>query len=101
MTADRPKKLTEAKARAITDTTQLVKADDWSTSHAWNVVAEDGTVLVVVKPSYGGASRSGRDGWKYHLAALGPSGGREKWSTRQAAAEQGLAAWIRWVTAAR
>ncbi|MEU3656444.1 hypothetical protein AB0E67_27285 [Streptomyces sp. NPDC032161] len=101
MTTGRPKRLSETKARSIADGARLVKAGDWSTTRAWNVTAEDGTVLVVVTPSYGGASRSGRDGWKYHLAALGPTGSLEKWPTREQAATQGLMSWMRWVTAAR
>ncbi|TXS63819.1 hypothetical protein EAO76_40495 [Streptomyces sp. sk2.1] len=101
MTTGRPKRLSTTKARSIADAAQLVKAGDWSTSHTWDVVAEDGTLLVVVTPSYGGSSRSGRDGWKWHLAALGPTGTREKWPTRQQAAAQGLMSWIRWVTATR
>ena len=101
MTSSRPKKLTEAQARTIADTAQLVKARDWSTSHEWNVTAEDGTALVTVAPSYGGASRSGRNGWRYYLPVLGPSGSRDHWPTRQQAAVQGLMAWIRWATAAR
>lgn len=94
-------RLTQRKAQQIVDTAELVKAPDWSTTRRWHAVAEDGTVLVVVSPSYGGASRSGRNGWGYHLAALGPSGNRDRWSTRQAAAVQGLMAWQRLVTAAR
>ncbi|MEU6016887.1 hypothetical protein ABZ826_23415 [Streptomyces sp. NPDC047515] len=101
MTTGRPKRLTEAKARSIADGATLVKAADWSATHAWDVVAEDGTVLVIVTPSYGGGARSGRNGWKYHLASLGPSGNRDHWPTRQQAATQGLMAWMRWVTAAR
>ncbi|MEU9849214.1 hypothetical protein [Streptomyces sp. NPDC047985] len=101
MATRRPKRLSETKARSIADGAKLVKAANWSATHAWNVVAEDGTVLVVVKPSYGGASRSGRNGWTYHLAALGPTGSRDRWATRQQAAAQGLMGWIRWVTAIR
>ena len=101
MADNKRRRLTEKKAREIADTATLVKAPDWSETRDWNVVAEDGTVLVVVTPSYGGASRSGRNGWKYYLAALGPSGSREHWPTRQSAAGDGVRAWIRWVTAAR
>lgn len=95
------KRLTQKKAQETIDGAELVKAPTWSTTSAWNVVAADGTVLVVVSPSYGGASRSGRNGWKQHLAALGPSGSRERHTTRQAAAAQGLMAWKRWATAPR
>lgn len=92
------KRLTQKRAQEIVDGATLVKAPDWSESSRWHVVAADGTVLVVVSPSYGGAGRSGRDGWRQHLAVLGPSGGGEKYWTRESAAVQGLAAWMRWAT---
>jgi len=95
------KRLTQKKAQEIADGAELVKAPDWATTNRWHVVDADGTVLVVVSPSYGGASRSGRNGWTHHLAALGPSGSRDRSSTRQGAAAQGLASWMRWVTASR
>jgi hypothetical protein len=100
-TTPRPRRLTDKQARAIAEGAELVKADDWSDTHRWNVVTEDGTTLVIVSPSYGGGSRSGRDGWRYFLAALGPSGNRDKWATRQEAAAEGLRSWIRWATAPR
>jgi hypothetical protein len=95
------KRLTQKKAQELAAGAQLVKAPDWSETNRWHVVDGNGTVLVVVSPSYGGASRSGRNGWSYHLAALGPSGSRDRSATRQAAAAQGLASWMRWVTAPR
>lgn len=100
-TSPRPKRLTEKQARAIVDTAQLVKAPDWRDTRNWHVIDTDGNVLVRVVPSYGGASRSGRNGWKYHLASLGPSGTRDKWPTTQEAAAEGLRAWMRWATAPR
>ncbi|MDQ0840513.1 hypothetical protein [Streptomyces sp. V1I6] len=93
------KRLTQRKAQEVFDGAQLVKAPDWAESSRWHVVGEDGTVLVVVSPSYGGVGRSGRNGWRQHPAALGPSGGGERHPTRQSAAVQGLAAWMRWATA--
>ncbi|WP_455355921.1 hypothetical protein [Streptomyces sp. SYSU K217416] len=93
-----PKHMSRRKAREIADSTELVKSADWSETREWNVTAADGSVLVVVSPSYGGASRTGRNGWRYRIAALGPSGSREHWPTRQAAAVQGLMAWTRLVT---
>jgi hypothetical protein len=95
------RRLTARQAQAVADHAELVKAPDWSTTHDWHVVDQEGAVLVVITPSYGGVSRSGRNGWKYYLAALGPSGSSDKQPTTQAAAAQGLAAWIRWSTAAR
>lgn len=85
-------------AREVIDGARLVKAPDWSESRRWHVVAADGTVLVVVAPSYGGVSRSGRNGWRWWLAATGPSGSRDREPTTQAAAARGLADWQRWVT---
>jgi hypothetical protein len=87
------------RADAVIASARLVKAPDWSESRHWHVVAEDGTVLVVVAPSYGGISRSGRNGWRCWLADLGPSGSRDRWTTRQGAATAGLTAWKRWITA--
>ncbi|MGW3400153.1 hypothetical protein [Streptomyces zhihengii] len=92
------KRLTQKKAQETVDGARLVKAPSWSEDRCWHVVGEDGAVLVVVSPSYGGAGRSGRDGWRQHLAALGPSGSRERHATRQAAAVRGLVTWVRWVT---
>ncbi len=92
------RRLTQKKAREIIDGARLVKAPDWADSRAWHVVAEDGSVLVVVSPSYGGASSSGRNGWKQHVAALGPNGLREKHPTRESAAARGLQQWLSWVT---
>lgn len=95
------KRLTQKKAQEIADGAQLVKAPDWSTTNQWHAVAADGTVLVVVSPSYGGAGRTGRNGWKCHVAAFGPSGSRDRYATRQSAAVQGLMSWMRWVTSPR
>jgi hypothetical protein len=95
------KRLTQKKAQELIDGAELVKAPTWSTTSQWHVVAADGNVLVVVSPSYGGAGRTGRNGWKQHLAALGPSGSRERHTTRQTAAVQGLMAWKRWATSSQ
>lgn len=97
---DRPR-LTRKKAQQTLDTAHLVKAPDWPDSRQWHVVTDGGDVLVIVKPSYGGASRTGRQGWAYDLAVLGPSGNRDHWPTREQAAARGLAAWQRWATAPR
>ncbi|WP_093803986.1 hypothetical protein [Streptomyces sp. Wb2n-11] len=95
MTTDRPKRLTEAKARAVADAARIVKAPSWSTTREWDVEAEDGAVLLVVVPAYRAGSRGG---WTYRLEASAAAG---RWPTREAAAVQGLMAWIRWVTAPR
>lgn len=93
------KRLTEKQAQAVIDGATLIKAPDWRESSNWHVIDADGTVLVVVTPSYGGTGASGRNGWRQHLAALGPNGSREKWKTRETAAVHGLEAWKRWITA--
>jgi hypothetical protein len=100
-TAARPparRRLTQKKATAIAGTAQLVKHPDHRENNRRIVQAEDGTVLGYVDPSYGGTSRSGRDGWIGRTAdALATSGGRQK--TRQDAAVQVALAWIRVMTA--
>lgn len=99
MTSRRP--MSARRAREIVAGTRLVKAPTWAEDRHWHVAAEDGTVLVTVAPSYGGTSRSGRNGWRYWLTDLGPSGNRDRWTTREAAAAAGLGAWQRWATAPR
>lgn len=89
--------LSARRARAIIDAAALVKAPDWSESRYWHVVS-GGLLLVVVAPSYGGTSTTGRNGWTWWLAELGPSGGRRRETTRQQAAARGLADWQRWAT---
>jgi hypothetical protein len=91
--------MTEKQAQAVIDGATLAKAPDWRDTSDWHVTADDGTVLVVVTPSYGGTGATGRNGWRQHLAALGPSGSRDRWKTREQAAAQGLMAWKRWITA--
>lgn len=85
------------RAREVIDGAELVKAPDWRDTRNWHVVS-GGKVLVVVAPSYGGTSRSGRNGWRWWLADHGPSGNRDHEPTRQQAAARGLAAWQRWMT---
>jgi hypothetical protein len=74
--------LSSKAARAIVAGATLVKHPTWSEDRWWQVVAEDGTVLVIVAPSYGGISRTGRNGWRWWLADFGPSGNRDRWDTR-------------------
>jgi hypothetical protein len=98
MTTTYSRPLSARKAQTIIDGARLEKAPDWRESHHWHVVAEDGTLLVVVLPSYGGISQSGRNGWRMFVAEHGPSGDRRRWATRQDAAARGLMAWRNWVT---
>ncbi|WP_329472722.1 hypothetical protein OIE75_29690 [Streptomyces sp. NBC_01723] len=90
------RRLSVKAARAILDAAEIVKAPDWSETHRWHVVS-DGRTLVVIEPSYGGASRTGRNGWNWWLAE-GSRSRHQPEPTRQAAAARGLAAWQRWAT---
>ncbi|MFE7941961.1 hypothetical protein ACFU46_32075 [Streptomyces griseoincarnatus] len=103
--ADAPKKtaparrrrLSQKAARAVADSARLVKGADHRDTHRWELIAEDGTMLGYVEPSYGGTGRTGRNGWNYRLAdsfmARGP------YRTREEAALQCALAWIRVATA--
>jgi len=84
------------RARAVIEAAELVKAADWSDTHAWRVVS-GGEVLVVVEPSYGGTSASGRNGWQWRIAGHGPTQ-RQPETTIEKAKIAGLIAWERWVT---
>jgi len=88
------------RARALIDAATLMKAPDWRDSRRWHVIA-GGEVLVVVAPSYGGTSATGRNGWRWWIADLGPSGDSRREGTREQAAGRGLADWERWATADR
>lgn len=83
------------RARAVVDAAKLVKAPDHPESHCWNVVS-GGEVLVVVEPSYGGTSATGRNGWRWRLPT--GSASRQTETTREKAAVAGLGAWERWAT---
>jgi hypothetical protein len=82
-------------ARAIIDAAELVKAPDHRDTNTWHVVA-DGRLLAVITPSYGGVSRTGRNGWRWTLHETAARGGPEK-TTKQAAVAA-LGAWERWAT---
>ncbi|MDX3245855.1 hypothetical protein, partial [Streptomyces sp. ME18-1-4] len=91
-----PRPLSARTARTIIDAAELVKAPDWPETRHWHVTA-GGEVLVVIAPSYGGASKSGRNGWRWWLAAIGPTAGQPEPTIQQAAA-RGLTTWQRWAT---
>lgn len=86
------------RARAVIESATLVKAPTWREDRNWNVIDSDGKVLVVVAPSYGGVSRTGRNGWQWWLAGSGPSTTARPEKTREQAAVAGLTAWERWAT---
>jgi hypothetical protein len=92
--ADRP--LSAKVVRAVIDAAEIVKAPDWSETRNWHVVS-GGDVLVVIEPSYGGASRSGRNGWTWWLADSARTRHQPE-PTREKAAIAGLLAWERRAT---
>lgn len=86
-------------ARAILDAAAIVKAPDWPDTRNWQVIS-GGKVLVHIEPSYGGTSRTGRNGWTWRLA----DGARTRHAperTIERAAVVGLGAWQRSITASR
>ncbi|CAM5253354.1 hypothetical protein [Streptomyces griseomycini] len=93
----RRKRLSQKAARAVADSARLVKDADHRDTHRWNLIAEDGTVLGHVEPSYGGTGRSGRNGWNYRLA--GSFAGSGPYKTREEAALRCALAWTRVATA--
>ncbi len=103
--ADAPKKraparrrrLSQKAARAVADSARLVKGADHRDTHRWDLIAEDGTVLGYVEPSYGGTGRTGRNGWNHRLTESFMVSGPYK--TREEAALQCALAWIRVATA--
>lgn len=93
----RRKRRSQKAARAVADSASLVKNADHRDNHRWDLVAEDGTVLGHVEPSYGGTGRTGRNGWNYRLGKSFVGGGPCR--TREDAAVQCALAWIRAATA--
>ncbi|AWI31241.1 hypothetical protein [Streptomyces tirandamycinicus] len=90
----RPQKLAQNKARAVVNAAELVRHPDHRENHQWILRSGD-TVLGYVEPTYGGTSRSGRNGW---TGRLGGIAGR-RCTTRDAAALDLAERWIRVVTA--
>lgn len=90
----RPQKLSKRRAQAIVDAAELVRDSEHRENHRW-VLRSGDTVLGYVEPSYGGVSRSGRNGWVSRLAGMpGPRG-----RTRDAASADLAMRWVRLVTA--
>lgn len=83
-------------ARTIIDAAELVKAPDWTDTRNWHVVSGK-QILIIIEPSYGGTSRTGRNGWTWWLAD-GARARHQPQPTREQAAVQGLGAWTRWAT---
>jgi hypothetical protein len=86
-------RLSAKDARAVLEAATLAKAPTWSEDRRWHVVS-GGVVLVVIEPSYGGTSRTGRNGWTWWLADRGRMLNPPQ-PTREKAAVTGLAAWER------
>jgi hypothetical protein len=93
----KPLRLTRAKALVLLDTAELVKDENHQENNTWHLVAADGTMVGHVAPSYGGASRSGRNGW--HGWAHGTTRTQDRHPTRAAAAVAASGAWLQAVTA--
>jgi hypothetical protein len=92
--APRPQKLPKKKAAAVIDAAELVRDPDHRDNHRWILRSGD-TVLGSVEPSYGGASRSGRNGW---ISRMGGTPG-PRCKSRDGAAVDLAARWLRVVTA--
>ncbi|MFC9499865.1 hypothetical protein [Streptomyces sp. NPDC056982] len=89
----RPQKLAMKKARAIAGAAELVRHPGHRDNHRWILRSGD-TVIGHVEPSYGGTSRSGRNGWTGRLGgSLGP-----RCKSRDGAALHLAARWVRLVT---
>ncbi|MGW5124538.1 hypothetical protein ACWEQ7_10880 [Streptomyces sp. NPDC004069] len=91
----RPQRLAKKKAHAVVDAAKLVRHPEHRDNHGWILRSGD-TVIGHVEPAYGGTSRSGRSGW---TGRLGVHPGR-RCRTRDEAAVDLAARWIRLVTAA-
>ncbi|WFB82572.1 MULTISPECIES: hypothetical protein [Streptomyces] len=89
-------RLSQKAARALADSANLVKDADHRDTHRWNLVAEDGTLLGHLEPSYGGTGRTGRNGWNHRLAQSFAVRGPYK--TREEAALHCALAWVRVAT---
>ncbi|MFF4763351.1 hypothetical protein [Streptomyces sp. NPDC001292] len=91
----RPQRLAKKKARAVVDAAELVRHPEHRDNHGWILRSGD-TVIGHVEPTYGGASRSGRNGWTGRLG--GHVGPRRR--TRDEAAVDLALRWVQLVTAA-
>lgn len=91
----RPQRLARKKARAAVDAAELVRHPEHRDNHGWILRSGD-TVIGYVEPTYGGASRSGRNGWTGRLG--GHVGPRRR--TRDEAAVDLALRWVQLVTAA-
>ncbi|MFD7705674.1 hypothetical protein [Streptomyces sp. NPDC059786] len=90
------RRLSAQAARTVIEQAETVKAPDHRETHAWQVVS-GGQVLVHVEPSYGGTSRSGRNGWRWRIAGHAIGSSRPERNIEDAAVA-GLGAWERWAT---
>lgn len=87
-------KLPRKKAQAVVDAAELVRHPEHRENHRWFLRSGD-TVIGYVEPSYGGASRSGRNGWTGRLDGMT---GR-RCATREGVAVDLAQRWIQVVTA--
>lgn len=77
-----PQRLSKAQADAVVAAAELVADPEHRDAHQW-IVRSGTTVIGYVVPSYGGTSRSGRNGWVGRLNGMdGPGvglGRRPRW----------------------
>jgi DNA invertase Pin-like site-specific DNA recombinase len=90
-----PQGLSQRAAMKIVEAAETVRDPDYRETHR-STVRSGATVLGYVSPSYGGASRSGRNGWIGYLSP-GVHGPVRK--SQQQAAIDVAASWVRVVTA--
>lgn len=90
-----PQRLSKSRAQAVIDAAELIRASDYRESRTWILRSGD-TLIGYVAPSYGGASRSGRNGW---ISRLGSTPGPRCHSRDEAKLDL-AARWLRVVTAA-
>jgi hypothetical protein len=91
------KRLTQKDARALVDGASVVKDPEHRDNHTWHLVAVDGTEIAHARPSYGGVSSSGRNGWNGWPHGMAPSRER-RYATRDTALSSAAYDWIRLAT---
>ena len=91
------RRLTQRGARALVDAARAVKDSEHRDNHVWHLVAADGTEIAHARPSYGGSSSSGRNGWIGWPHGMAPSADRPH-PTKDAALSSAAYVWIRLAT---
>jgi hypothetical protein len=91
------KRLTQKDARALVDGAHVVKDPEHRDNHTWHLVGADGTEIAHARPSYGGVSSSGRNGWTGWPHGMSPTRDR-RYATRDTALASAASDWIRLAT---